>query len=546
MLLDIRPDHLQIVQVILQKHIPEYEVWAFGSRAKWKAKEYSDLDLCVITTEPLSFTILGLMAEDFSESDLPWKVDVVDWSTTNETFQKIIEKDKVVIQKGVKRSGVMGLEWKETTLGKICESQGGAIQTGPFGSQLHTSDYKEFGIPVVMPTNINDGGIFEDGIARIDVTDVERLSQHKLRLGDIIFSRRGDVTKNALIRSREIGWLCGTGCLKVRLGNESLATAKFISHCLRHPDTKDWLIRHAVGATMPNLNTGILSNVPVNLPPLQTQKEIASTLDTLDNRIALLRETNITLEAIAQALFKSWFVDFDPVRAKQQGLEPEGMDAETAALFPDSFEKSELGLVPSGWRVAPIGDVVEIVGGGTPNTKEAEYWKPGEFAWTTLKDLSGLQSPVLLTTERLLSVKGVSKVSSGLLPTGTLLLSSRAPIGYLAIAQIPLAINQGYIAILPSSKLQPLYMYFWLKQNMDVIKSRSNGSTFMEISKKAFRPIPILVPPVEILDNFLDVANPIFTRLAENEKQAQSLVSLRDTLLPRLISGQLRLQEADA
>ena len=100
MLLDIRPDHLQIVQAILQKHIPEYEVWAFGSRAKWKAKEYSDLDLCVITKEPLSFTILGLMAEDFSESDLPWKVDVVDWSTTNESFQKIIEKDKVVIQKG--------------------------------------------------------------------------------------------------------------------------------------------------------------------------------------------------------------------------------------------------------------------------------------------------------------------------------------------------------------------------------------------------------------------------------------------------------------
>jgi type I restriction enzyme S subunit len=239
-------------------------------------------------------------------------------------------------------------------------------------------------------------------------------------------------------------------------------------------------------------------------------------------------------------------VDFNPVHAKQQGLEPEGMDTETAALFPDSFEESELGLVPVGWRVDPIGDVVEIVGGGTPNTKEAEYWEPGEFAWTTPKDLSGLQSPVLLKTERLLSAKGVSKVSSGLLPAGTLLLSSRAPIGYLAIAQVPLAINQGYIAILPSSQLPPLYMYFWLKLNMDVIKSRSNGSTFMEISKKAFRPIPALVPPVELLNNFLDVANPIFARLAENEKQAQTLATLRDTLLPRLISGQLRLPDAEA
>jgi type I restriction enzyme, S subunit len=127
----------------------------------------------------------------------------------------------------------MSSEWQTTTLGRICESQGGAIQTGPFGSQLHTSDYKESGIPVVMPTNIGDGGIVEDGIARIDQSDVDRLSQHKLQLGDIVFSRRGDVTKNTLIRPHEIGWFCGTGCLKVRLGDESTATAKFISYCLR-------------------------------------------------------------------------------------------------------------------------------------------------------------------------------------------------------------------------------------------------------------------------------------------------------------------------
>ena len=307
------------------------------------------------------------------------------------------------------------------------------------------------------------------------------------------------------------------------------------------------------GSAQPSLNRNNLYSISIGVPDTKEQKLISNFLSALDARIELLRETNRTLESIAQALFKSWFVDFDPVHAKQacrersrtEGREPEGMDSDTAALFPDSFEESELGLVPSGWLVAPIGDIVEMVGGGTPNTKEAEYWEPGEFAWTTPKDLSGLQSPVLLKTERLLSAKGVSKVSSGLLPIGTLLLSSRAPIGYLALAQIPLAINQGYIAILPRSQLQPLYMYFWLKQNMDVIKSRSNGSTFMEISKKAFRPIPILVPPVDLLDNFLDVVNPIFIRLAENEKQAQTLATLRDTLLPRLISGQLRLPKAE-
>ena len=149
----------------------------------------------------------------------------------------------------------MSSEWRSTTLGDICSTQGGAIQTGPFGSQLHTSDYKEVGVPVVMPTNIGDGVIVEDGIARIDQADVNRLSQHKLQLDDIVFSRRGDVTKNALIREREVGWFCGTGCLKVRLGKDKNATAKFISHCLRSPEIRDWLIRHAVGATMPNLRT---------------------------------------------------------------------------------------------------------------------------------------------------------------------------------------------------------------------------------------------------------------------------------------------------
>ena len=439
----------------------------------------------------------------------------------------------------------MSSEWSTITLGAVCEAQGGAIQTGPFGSQLHTSDYRDFGTPVVMPTNICEGGISEDGIARVGQADIDRLPQHVLQLGDIVFSRRGDVTKNALIRQREAGWFCGTGCLKVRLGAETLANAMFISHCLRQPGVKDWLIRHAVGATMPNLNTGILAAVPLRLPPLSTQREVANMLDALDQRIALLRETNATLEAIAQALFKSWFVDFDPVHAKQQGLAPAGMDEAAAALFPNSFEDSALGPLPTGWSVQPVGDAVECVGGATPDTKEPSYWSPEAHAWTTPKDLSGLPAPVLLSTERRLSNKGLAKIGSGLLPVGTLLMSSRAPIGYLAIAHVPVAINQGYIAMPPGSLLPPLYMLFWCQQNMESIKARANGSTFMEISKKAFRPIPVVVPSSPVIEAFLAIASPLFTRLVSNEEHAQTLATLRDTLLPRLISGQLRLPEVN-
>ena len=192
----------------------------------------------------------------------------------------------------------------------------------------------------------------------------------------------------------------------------------------------------------------------------------------------------------------------------------------------------------------PIGDAAVTVGGATPDTKNSGFWEPAIHCWTTPKDLSGIHSPVLLDTERKLSDEGLAKIGSGLLPTGTLLLSSRAPIGYLALAQVPLAINQGYIAMLAGGLLPPLFMLFWCQLNMETIKGRANGSTFMEISKKAFRPIPALVPPTELVSAFVDIAGVLVERLVENEKQAQTLATLRDTLLPRLISGALRLPEA--
>jgi type I restriction enzyme, S subunit len=324
-------------------------------------------------------------------------------------------------------------------------------------------------------------------------------------------------------------------------GNERAST-RFLQYALLGTDISAYL----TGAVMPKLTQGNLNRIEVPCPPREVQDLIVSILGGIDDRITLLRETNATLEAIAQALFKSWFVDFDPVRAKMEGRAPEGMDEATAALFPDSFEETELGAVPRGWAIRTIGELVDTVGGATPDTKNEAFWSPAVHPWTTPKDLSGASAPVLLETERRISAQGLAKISSGLLPAGTLLMSSRAPIGYLAIAQIPVAINQGYIAIPPGGTLPPLFMLFWCQSNMEGIKVRANGSTFMEISKKAFRPISMVVPPAALVAAFADVAGALFDRLVENERQAQTLSNLRDTLLPRLISGQLRLPEAQA
>jgi type I restriction enzyme, S subunit len=442
----------------------------------------------------------------------------------------------------------MSSEWRSTTLGQICEKQGGAIQTGPFGSQLHTSDYREFGIPVVMPTNIGDGGIVEDGIARIDQADVERLSQHKLRMGDIVFSRRGDVTKNALIRPHEIGWFCGTGCLKVRIGNESIASAKFISHCLRLPDIKDWLIRHAVGATMPNLNTGILSAVPIYLPPLQTQLQIAALLGALDDRIALLRETNTTLEAIAQALFKSWFVDFDPARARMESRAPEYMDDATAALFPHGFEESEFGLVPRGWRASNMGDVSTVGIGKTPPRKEPQWFSVSseDTRWVSIRDMGAL-SVFASQTSEYLKEESIQRFNVRVVPDNTTLLSFKMTIGRVAITDGEMTTNEAiaHFKLAAESPLTSEFIYLHLKQ-FNYSSLSSTSSIADAVNSKTVRSIPVLVPDAEVLHAFQDQIKPIFRRLKVIEQQAQTLATLRDTLLPRLISGALRLPEAEA
>lgn len=302
-------------------------------------------------------------------------------------------------------------------------------------------------------------------------------------------------------------------------------------------------LRFASGTTHQTIYFPEAKAFHVAVPTLDTQRRIADVLSELDDRIDLLRAANQTLESIAKAVFKSWFVDFDPVRAKADGRQPDGMDEATSALFPASFEESSAGLIPKDWSVQPIGDLVPTVGGSTPDTKDPSYWEPAKHCWTSPKDLSGATAPVLLDTERKVSDAGLSKISSGLLPVGSLLMSSRAPIGYLSLAQVPVAINQGYIGMLPGGRLSPLYMYFWCQSNMETILSMANGSTFMEISKKAFRPIPAVLPSPQVVGAFNQYAGLLFERLTENERQAKALGELRDTLLPRLIAGKLALPE---
>ena len=283
-----------------------------------------------------------------------------------------------------------------------------------------------------------------------------------------------------------------------------------------------------------------LDEETIPIRPLAEQRAIAHILGALDDKIELNRHMNNRLGALARVLFRSWFVDFEPVRAMRAGRDT-GLPDHVAELFPSRFNEEGL---PEGWRTSEIGHEVRIVGGATPSTKEPALWDGGANHWATPKDLSRLQSPVLLDTDRKITDAGVDKISSGLLPVGTVLMSSRAPIGYLAIAGVPTAINQGFIAMICQGRLPSVYVLFWCEQQLDYIKGISGGSTFAEISKRLFRPAPVVVPPAEVLLAYSSVVGPIFDRLVANELEAVSLARTRDLLLPKLISGELRVPDA--
>ena len=400
------------------------------------------------------------------------------------------------------------------------------------------------GYPYVAIPQLVDGHIDFSSARRISREHlVEWTKKLKPQQHDVVVVRRCNSGVSAVV-PKGVEFAIGQNLVVLRADGKRV-----------HPQFLRWLVRGEewweqvrkymnVGAVFDSLKCRDIPNFEVLIPGLNEQEHICEVLDALDDRIDLLRQTNTTLESIAQALFRSWFVNFDPVRAKQAGREPEGMDAATAALFPAEFEESALGLIPKGWHVSEVGQTAECVGGGTPSTKEAAYWEPPVHSWATPKDLSGLGSPVLWATERRLSDAGLKKVSSGLLPSGTLLMSSRAPIGYLAVSMVPVSVNQGFIAMRPGGLLPPVYLYFWCQAHMDAIKQKANGSTFMEISKAAFRPISLVLPPREVVASFSEIAGALFERIAANEQQRAGLTDLRDTLLPRLISGKLRLPEA--
>jgi type I restriction enzyme S subunit len=269
------------------------------------------------------------------------------------------------------------------------------------------------------------------------------------------------------------------------------------------------LLERTTGSVFPNLSRDDISSIELAWPDRRTRGAIAEVLGALDDKI----EANRTQVSLLQDLIS---VTWEYVSRDNED-----------------------------WPVVAIGDVAKIVGGSTPSTSVADYWAGGSFAWATPKDLSRLSSVPLLSTERSITEAGLSQISSGLLPQGTVLLSSRAPIGYLAIAEVPVAINQGFIALLPGQGTSHLYLWQWIAHHMNEITDRANGTTFLEISKANFRPISFALPPEGLIKQWADSAEAEYRLIVQTEREIADLTRMRDTLLPKLMSGELRVRDAE-
>lgn len=417
------------------------------------------------------------------------------------------------------------------TLGEICIAKDG-IQTGPFGSQLHSADYVDVGTPIIMVEHLGENIIKSEKTPFVSDVDMKRLVKYTMKPGDIIFSRVGYVDKRALVKDEHDGWLFSGSLLRIRPDLE-LVDATYLSYFFGFPRLKKYMGDVSVGATRPSINTSILKSIPVVLPELRVQKVIGEILAKIDDKIECNNALSKTLEDIAQTIFKSWFIDFDPVKAKMEGEKPVGMDAATSALFPDSMEESELGLIPSGWKVDKFGEVNNLLMGQSPPGDTYNSEGEGLPFYQGRTDF-GFRFPkqrIFCTQENRVALPGET------------LISVRAPVGDINQAIEKCIIGRGIASALHKSNSEA-YTFSLLKSLYPRLAYfNGEGTVFGAINRSDFNNLLIVEPPTALVERFEFICGPINAQIRSLFLSTEVLKQLRDSLLPRLISGELQIPD---
>ena len=596
--IDITAEQRETVLALLQRHLPNTTAWVYGSRAQWTSRPQSDLDMVVFAT-PEENSQVSDLRESFEESNLPFRVDLFIWDEVPEQFRNQIEAEHAVLAEREEQS-------------RLTLNLATADEAAPLREILAYTRDGEWGAGDInanlIPMRVIRGTDFE-AVSRGSLANVptryirpDVSARKTLKPWDILIETAGG-SKNRptgrtllvhprILERSEIPVTCASFARFLRIHCDRANPAYiywFLQHLYSIGEMEKHQVQHTGVARFQF--TDFAANIEVPLPPLPEQRAIAHILGTLDDKIELNRRMNETLEEMARALFKSWFVDFLPVRAKQRARTPAcvrrtgrqtgdpvrakaalitpppggsdwtveraraylpaarglaqaglaGMDASIADLFPDRLVDSELGPIPEGWEVGVLDDAIELLSGGTPRTSVASYWG-GDIPWYTAKDAPSLSDVFVLDTERTITQAGVENSATNILPFGTTIITARGTVGRLACLGVPMAMNQTCYGIRGARGYPNFFTYWNVRRTVDELQSRTHGTIFDTITRQTFKLVETALPPAELAEAFELTVTPVMGRILCNLLESRTLATLRDALLPKLVSGEVRIR----
>lgn len=432
----------------------------------------------------------------------------------------------------------MGSEWQRVTIGE-------AFEVNP-SRPLSRGSVAPF-IPMdALPINARQP-------ERIDTREVSG-SGMRFKNGDTLLARITPCLENGKtvfinqLSDEAIGH--GSTEYIVISGRNGVSDGLFGYYLARSPGFRSYAISHMEGTSgRQRVPASAVYAYQLNLPPFQEQRAIAHVLGMLDDKIELNRKQNETLQAMARALFKSWFVDFEPVRAKmegrwQRGQSLPGLAAYLYDLFPDRLVESELGDIPEGWKVGSFSDAVGIIGGGTPKTSVREYWD-GEIPWFSVVDTPSEGDVFVVQTEKSITKAGLNGSSVRMIPKGTTIISARGTVGNLAIAGRDMVFNQSCYALRGKGGSGNYFVFLSAERMVEQLKAMSHGSVFSTITRQTFEAVRYVLPSKNVSQQFERNAAGFFAPILCHVNESRTLAQVRDTLLPKLISGELRVPDVE-
>ncbi len=532
-LIDLRADHLDMVHSILARHVPDCEVLAFGSRATWTAKNYSDLDLAILGDAPLPFDVTASLTEAFDASMLPIRVDVVDCMTVSEDFLKIIRRDGVVLQTLKTRDEFDGI-WESVAFGKVIEIANEKRSTAQVDVSRYVSTdnmYSNFGGITAATTRPPSGSVT------------------LFRSGDTLFSNIRTYFRK--VWRADFSGTCSNDVLVFRPKDPHILVSDFLFHLCRWQKFTDYTVQTSKGAKMPRGDKEAIKKFGLCLPALREQRAISAVLSALDNRIDLNRRMNETLEAMARALFRDWFVDFGPTRrrmalrqeGREQGQNEQGLAADPVAIMGGAFPPEKAATLaplfpakladdglPEGWKKTLVGEHIKILDSKrVPLSAREREKRIGPYPYYGATSVMGYVDDYLFDDIFLL----LGEDGSVIRPNGK-------PFTQYVWGKVWVN-NHAHVLKGKTFSTEQLKVIF---DHVDIAPF-TTGAVQLKLNQKNMKSVSMTFSGLEVHRAYDELISPLFAKLRANIQENQTLAEMRDLLLPKLISGEIRLKDAE-